>query len=217
MQGHAAQGTQERGPERLLAAGQAEDLTVVVGDDNYLGADSVLRSRHPQCAAARSTSERHEQYLWDAGSHLGEWLAPGEEVLDLDAHAQLDQGHIATAFYAYSADLAARIAEVLGKADEAKSYRALSDKVRAAWQAEYIGPDGRLIPDTQADHVRALAFDLVPAGLRLTSAAPSGRAGTGGGHAPGHRFPRDALSPARARRHRSPRPCLRTAAAGHRK
>jgi alpha-L-rhamnosidase len=47
----------------------------------------------------------------------------------------------------------------------------LSEKVRAAWQAEYIGPDGRLTPDTQANHVRALAFDLVPDELRPKVAA----------------------------------------------
>jgi alpha-L-rhamnosidase len=38
--------------------------------------------------------------------------------------------------------------------------------VRGAWQAKFIGGDGRLIPDTQANHVRALAFGLVPADLR---------------------------------------------------
>ncbi|MFF4028804.1 family 78 glycoside hydrolase catalytic domain [Streptomyces sviceus] len=127
--------------------------------------------RHPLRAAARPTPEPHEQYLWDTGAHWGEWLAPGEEVIDLDAHAQRDHGDIATAYYAYSTDLAARIAEVLGRADEAKRYRMLSDKVRAAWQAEYVRPDGRLTPDTQANHVRALALDLVPGRLRPQAAA----------------------------------------------
>ncbi|MFI7232946.1 family 78 glycoside hydrolase catalytic domain [Nonomuraea angiospora] len=132
---------------------------------------SARTERHPRRAAARPTPEPHEQYLWDAGSHWGEWLVPGEQVVDLTPHARLDQGDIATAYYAYSTDLAARIAEVLGYADEVKRYRTLSEKVRAAWQAEYIGPEGRLTPDTQANHVRALAFDLVPTELRPKAAA----------------------------------------------
>ena len=61
--------------------------------------------------------------------------------------------------------LMARIARVLGRDDDAARYAELADQVRAAWQAEYIGADGRLTPDTQANHVRALAFDLVPAEL----------------------------------------------------
>jgi alpha-L-rhamnosidase len=132
---------------------------------------SARTERHPRRAAARPIPEPHEQYLWDAGSHWGEWLVPGEQVVDLIPHARQDQGDIATAYYAYSTGLAARIAEVLGHADEVKRYRTLSEKVRAAWQAEYIGPDGRLAPDTQANHVRALAFDLVPTELRPKAAA----------------------------------------------
>ncbi len=127
--------------------------------------------RHPRRAATRPTPEPHERYLWDAGAHWGEWLAPGEEVTDLDTHARRDHGDIATAYYAHSTGLAARIAGILGRADEAERYRTLSDQIRAAWRAEYLGPDGRLTPDTQANHVRALAFDLLPGRLRPTAAA----------------------------------------------
>jgi alpha-L-rhamnosidase len=60
----------------------------------------------------------------------------------------------------------ARIARLLGRDDDAVRYADLADDVRAAWRAEYLDADGRLTPDTQANHVRALAFDLVPAELR---------------------------------------------------
>jgi alpha-L-rhamnosidase len=60
----------------------------------------------------------------------------------------------------------ARIADVLGRTEDAARYAELSEKVRASWQAEYLDGEGRLTPDTQANHVRALAFDLVPAELR---------------------------------------------------
>ena len=59
-----------------------------------------------------------------------------------------------------------RIATVLGRGDDAARYAELADRVRAAWQAEYTAADGRLTPDTQANHVRALAFELVPTELR---------------------------------------------------
>ena len=56
----------------------------------------------------------------------------------------------------------ARIAAVLGRDEDARRYGALSANARGAWQAEFVSADGRLTPDTQANHVRALAFDLVP-------------------------------------------------------
>jgi alpha-L-rhamnosidase len=127
-------------------------------------------NRHPGRAAARPTPAAHEKYLWDTGFHWGEWLVPGEEIGDLDDYPARDRGDLATAFYAYSSRLAGHIAAVLGRDDEAARYRDLSDNVRAAWQAEYLGADGRLTPDTQANHVRALAFGLVPDQLRAAVA-----------------------------------------------
>ena len=63
------------------------------------------------------------------------------------------------------------------RTDDAAALRAsCSEQVRAAWQAEYLDADGRLTPDTQANHVRALAFDLVPDELRGRGRRPAGRA-----------------------------------------
>ncbi|MFG1922641.1 family 78 glycoside hydrolase catalytic domain [Cryptosporangium sp. NPDC048952] len=123
--------------------------------------------RHPDRAAREPAP--HERFLWDTGFHWGEWLVPGEEVGDFGAFVAADKGEVATAYFAYSAGLMARIAEVLGR--DAAPYADLAVSVRAAWQAEYLDDEGRLIPDTQADHVRALAFDLVPPRSRPAVAA----------------------------------------------
>ncbi|WP_138736012.1 family 78 glycoside hydrolase catalytic domain [Modestobacter excelsi] len=122
--------------------------------------------RHPDRAAARPEPAPHEQFLWDTGFHWGEWLVPGEEIGDFGAFVAADKGEVATAWYAHSAGLMSRIAAVLGRTEDADRYAGLAAEVRAAWQAEYLDDDGRLVPDTQADHVRALAFDLVPTELR---------------------------------------------------
>jgi alpha-L-rhamnosidase len=149
--------------------------------------------RHPDRAARRPKPAAHEKYLWDTGFHWGEWLEPGEGPGPMDQFVAADKGEVATAFYAHSAGLMARIAALLGKDDDAARYGELAGNVRAAWQAEYLDvgglptapgasqrgtseertgarsqPDGycRLIPDTQANHVRALAFELVPEELR---------------------------------------------------
>jgi alpha-L-rhamnosidase len=123
--------------------------------------------RHPSRVARRPKPAAHERYLWDTGFHWGEWLVPGDDsARDLPAFMRIDKGDVATAFFAHSAGLMARIAALLGNDDDAARYAELSANVRAAWQAEYLDEQGRLTPDTQANHVRALAFDLVPAELR---------------------------------------------------
>jgi alpha-L-rhamnosidase len=127
--------------------------------------------RHPSRVERSAAPAPHERYLWDTGFHWGEWLEPGDvSAADLDSFRNADKGDVATAFFAYSARLMAGIAALLDKDDDAARYAELSGHARAAWQAEYLGADGRLTPDTQANHVRALAFDLVPQRLRSTVA-----------------------------------------------
>lgn len=126
-------------------------------------AAGMARSRrHPSRADRRPEPAPHEQYLWDTGFHWGEWLEPGGAGRpDLDA----DHAVVATAFLHQSAKRLAQIAALLDRPERA-GLEALAAATREAWQTEFVGPDGALTPDTQATHVRALAFDLVPERLR---------------------------------------------------
>ncbi len=134
-------------------------------------AASVARTRrHPDRAAHRPQPAAHEQYLWDSGFHWGEWLEPGEQVTDLAEFGARDKGDVATAYLCHSSRLLARIARLLDRDDDAQRYDDLADNVRDAWQAEYVAADGSLTPGTQANHVRALAFDLVPTDRREQTA-----------------------------------------------
>ena len=124
--------------------------------------------RHPTRQAKRPEPLPHEAFLWDGGFHWGEWTEPG--VDDLAAELSSDQGSVGTAYLCRSATLAARIGALLGHHDEAERLAELADNARRAWRAEYIGADGRLRPDTQANHVRALAFELVSSERRTQAA-----------------------------------------------
>jgi alpha-L-rhamnosidase len=136
-------------------------------------AERIARTqRHPDRVARRAEPLPHEQFLWDAGFHWGEWLVPGDDSADdLESFTRIDKGDVATAYYAYSTGLLAEIAQVLGREADAVRYAELSADIRAAWQTEYVDAGGRLTPDTQANHVRALAFGLVPDALRAVVAA----------------------------------------------
>jgi alpha-L-rhamnosidase len=103
----------------------------------------------------------HEQYLWDTGFHFGEWMEPGGPAPDLFAARSADHGIVATAYYRHTTDLMARAARVLGLEAEAAGFADLSERIQQAWQTEYVDAAGRVTNPSQANCVRALAFDLV--------------------------------------------------------
>ncbi len=138
-----------RGDVRLLAE-QWDSMVAWLGFVQRAAAEGHHPDRKP------------DPYLWDSGFHWGEWLVPGEEIGDMAVYQQRDFGDVATAYYYRSASLMARIAGVLGRPSP---YAELAERVRAAWQAEFIDAEGRVQPDTQANLVRALAFGLIPAEL----------------------------------------------------
>lgn len=120
-------------------------------------AEAAATGRHPSRIDTRAEPAAHEQFLWDSGFHWGEWLEPG---VGFDFYA--DKGIIATAYLHRSALITGRTAGILGYRADADRYLALADQVKDAWQREFLLPDGHLTVPTQANHVRALAFDLVP-------------------------------------------------------
>jgi alpha-L-rhamnosidase len=122
--------------------------------------------RHPSRAGRPPAA--HERYLWDTGFQFGEWKVPGEEITDMAAYQAADRGHVGTAYFFRSAQLSAAAAAVLGR-DPAR-YAELAERVRDAWQREFISADGAVRPDDQSTLVRALAFGLVPDDLRQRTA-----------------------------------------------
>jgi alpha-L-rhamnosidase len=118
----------------------------------------------------------HERYLWDTGFHWGEWLEPGDAMSGpFEEFVARDKSDVATAFFARSAELASRIAAILGRGADAARYAVLAAAVRDAWQAEFTGQDGTIRPATQATIVRALTFGLVPDDRREAAAAQLAR------------------------------------------
>jgi alpha-L-rhamnosidase len=126
----------------------------------------------------------HERYLWDTGFHWGEWLEPGAVIDDFGAFARADKSEVATAYLYRSAATVARIASVLGLGEEQeRRYQVIADGALDAWRREFVRADETLAVQTQASHVRALAFGLVsgefrePVAKRLTELV-----GEAGGH-----------------------------------
>jgi alpha-L-rhamnosidase len=147
-------------------------------------AAAAAGGRHLDRAAARPEPAAHERYLWDTGFHWGEWMEPGVTVTDFAAFARADKSEVATAYLHRSAATVVRVARVLGlREDQWRPYQAVAEGALDAWRREFVRDDGTLAGATQACHVRALAFGLVPEELRP---AVAGRladlVGLAGGH-----------------------------------
>ena len=97
----------------------------------------------------------------------GDWLAPGYKPHDAPTPYVL----IATAYFARTADLTARVATELGRTNAAQRNRALFEKIKAAFRREFIADDGKITSDEQTAYLLAFGFNLVPDDLRPAVAA----------------------------------------------
>jgi alpha-L-rhamnosidase len=110
--------------------------------------------------------------LWDTGFQLGDWLDPAAPPNDPGA-GRTDRYLVATAYFARSAELLARISSVLERTEDAHRFTRLASEVRDAFRQRYLEPSGRLTSDAPTAYALAIAFGLLPdeslpaAGARL--------------------------------------------------
>jgi len=78
---------------------------------------------------------------------------------------------LASAFFAHSTEIVAKMAAVIGRPDDAKKYRRLFEGIKTAFNRKYVKPDGRIEGNTQAGYALALRFGLLSDDVRPKSAA----------------------------------------------
>ena len=112
--------------------------------------------------------------LIKTGQQLGDWVSMDVprgtmmnyqgEVWNLQLNEKMgatDPYFVANVYYANSALLTAKAAEVLERTEDAEKYHALHDTLIAAIRAEYVTPKGRIVNDTQTSNALALQFGIV--------------------------------------------------------
>lgn len=83
---------------------------------------------------------------------FGDWLAIGSPT---------PHDLIATAYFAHTTKIVAQVAAIIGRRDDARKYRQLARRIKAAFNREFVSPNGRLAGDTQTAYLLALGFDLL--------------------------------------------------------
>jgi alpha-L-rhamnosidase len=104
----------------------------------------------------------------ELGNNYGDWLCIPSDTT-FRTHSPM-KNLLATAYWADDAAKMARMARELGREAEAKRFSAMFEKVRAAFQKEFLHADGRLTVETQTAYLLALAFNLLPESVRARAA-----------------------------------------------
>jgi alpha-L-rhamnosidase len=122
--------------------------------------------------------------LWrnESGTPYGDWLSP---------EGKTDIVLIATAYWAYDVTLMRQIAHATGRTQDEEKYRQLFEKIRAAFEKQFVRKDGFVTGadnsssvfgainnpnaksnggDTQTGYVLALHMNLLPQELRAAAA-----------------------------------------------
>jgi alpha-L-rhamnosidase len=102
-----------------------------------------------------------DDYLWTGDPHFGDWLAFASNRSDYPG-ATTDKDLIATAYFYYTTNLTGKIASIIGKKSDADYYKEQAAKIKAAFNAEFVTTNGRLMSNTQTAYALALAFGLLP-------------------------------------------------------
>ncbi len=154
-------------PDVLNNGGSAAwaDASIIVPWTVYLsyGDKRILKEQYESMKAwvGYIKEQSGEKYLWNTGSHFGDWLAFNTTRSDYPG-ATTDKDLIATAFFAYSTNLLQKTAKILDKQEDATKYASLLKNIKNAFLKEFVTPNGRLASNTQTAYSLALAFDLLP-------------------------------------------------------
>lgn len=96
-------------------------------------------------------------------SRLPAWrLARSNAPPDKPGAARTNLYVVAPAYFARSAELLGQAAGILGRSEGEARYLQLAARVRAAFDAEYVTPAGRVISDSETAYALALQFALLP-------------------------------------------------------
>lgn len=155
------------------SAGWADVATIVPWNMYLAYGDTRLLGRQYPSMKAWVDYIRHQAHhdLWNTGFDFGDWLFYSPDDDASGRAAVTDQYLIAQCFYAYSTQLVVNAAKVLGDQDDVQQYSALLDRIKSAFQREYVTPAGELVSNTQTAYTLALNFDMLPDSLRAQAAS----------------------------------------------
>ncbi len=158
-------------PDVLKGGGGATgwaDVVAIIPWSVYkvYGDKRILETSYPAITkwVKYMTNRAGDDYLWMGDPHFGDWLAFASNRSDYPG-ATTDKDLIATAYFYYTTNLTSKIASIIGKEADATYYKKEAEKIKVAFNNEFVTANGRLMSNTQTAYAMALAFGLLPDNL----------------------------------------------------
>jgi alpha-L-rhamnosidase len=139
------------------------DVAVINPWTMYLtyGDKTILKEQYESMKAWIEFMRTHaKDGIWNYRLQFGDWVALDAEEGSYFGATPNDL--TCTAYYAYSTGLFAKIADVLGRKEDADKYLKLHEEIVAGFQSHFFDKDGNMTAQTQTSHIIALYFNLVP-------------------------------------------------------
>ena len=137
-------------------------LYEATGDRSVLEENYEMMQRYVKACRfwAGFLSVGKRRYLWHTLStlHFGDWVAPDAPKM---SQWQRRSKWTATASLYHTSDLLSKIAQILGKPQDAKQYRALADRVADAYESILTDGNGKLKEEFQTAYVLPLQFGML--------------------------------------------------------
>lgn len=143
------------------------DVAVINPWTLYLvyGDRTILEEQYESMKKWIGFMEAHSvDYIWNYKLQFGDWVALDAEEGSYFGATPNDL--TCTAYFAYSTGLFAKIADILGRTEDAAYYGALHGKIVEKFQSTFFKEDGEMTAQTQTAHIVALYFNLVPEAFR---------------------------------------------------
>ena len=155
---------------KKVSAGWGDACAIIPWDIYYRTGDKKILEENFE--TMKGWVAHHKATSKDLISSMGffaDWLQP----LPKNGDNRGDTAHslIGTAFFAHSANLTAKTAEVLGKKEEQAKYESLFKSVANAFETQFFDKTGKIIgvEETQTSYLLALAFDLLSEDKKATA------------------------------------------------
>lgn len=104
--------------------------------------------------------DHSDDYIWNYKLQFGDWVALDAEEGSYFGATPNDL--TCTAYFAYSTGLFVKIAEALGREEDARAYGELYRHIVEKFQNTFFDADGNMTAQTQTAHIVALYFKLTP-------------------------------------------------------
>ncbi|WP_348811206.1 family 78 glycoside hydrolase catalytic domain [Flavobacterium maritimum] len=148
------------------------DASIIIPYNMYVsyGDKEIVERQYPSMKAYLNyVRNAAKNDLWNTGFQFADWLSyrvdDSKGMIGMKS-AITDNYLVAQCFYAYNVEIMIKAATLLGKTEEVKEYQSLLERVRKAFQTEYMTASGKLISETQTAYILALQFDMLPENLR---------------------------------------------------